>query len=113
MNAASLWAKQVGRMAGLDLPFSPLEHHYLLTETIPEIAASKAELPMVVGLEGFTYMGQDQKRHPGRRLRDPSSALVDGRRAVGLWGRAPAGGRRPHRRIKPSPYDPLGKAMRA
>ncbi len=61
VNAAGLWAKQVGRMAGLDLPLSPLEHHYLLTETIPEIAALKTELPMVVDLEGFTYMRQDQK----------------------------------------------------
>jgi dimethylglycine dehydrogenase len=61
VNAAGLWAKQVGRMVGLDLPLSPLEHHYLLTETIPEIAALKTELPMVVDLEGFTYMRQDQK----------------------------------------------------
>ena len=61
VNAAGLWAKQVGRMVGLDLPLSPLEHHYLLTETIPEIAGFEAELPMVVDLEGFTYMRQDQK----------------------------------------------------
>ena len=61
VNAAGLWAKQVGRMVGLDLPLSPLEHHYLLTETIPEIAGFDAELPMVVDLEGFTYMRQDQK----------------------------------------------------
>ena len=61
VNAAGLWAKQVGRMVGLDLPVSPLEHHYLLTETIPEVAALKTELPMVVDLEGFTYMRQDQK----------------------------------------------------
>src|ERR1700688_2485862 len=61
VNAGGLWAKQIGRMAGLDLPLSPLEHHYLVTETIPEIAALKAELPMVVDLEGFTYMRQDQK----------------------------------------------------
>ena len=61
VNAGGLWAKQVGRMVGLDLPLSPLEHHYLLTETIPEIAASTTELPMVVDLEGFTYMRQDQK----------------------------------------------------
>ena len=61
VNAGGLWAKQVGRMVGLDLPLSPLEHHYLLTETIPEIAALKTELPMVVDLEGFTYMRQDQK----------------------------------------------------
>ena len=28
VNAAGLWAKQVGRMAG-ELPVSPLKHHYL------------------------------------------------------------------------------------
>ncbi len=59
VNAAGLWAKQVGRMVGLD-PLSPLEHHYLLTETIPEIAGLGAELPRVVDLEGFTHMRQDQ-----------------------------------------------------
>ena len=61
VNAAGLWAKQVGRMAGIELPVSPLAHHYLLTETIPEIAALDRELPLVVDLEGFTYMRQDQK----------------------------------------------------
>ncbi len=61
VNAGGLWAKQVGRIAGIELPVSPLSHHYLLTETIPEIAALDKELPLVVDLEGFTYMRQDQK----------------------------------------------------
>ncbi len=61
VNAGGLWAKQVGRMAGIELPVSPLEHHYLLTETIPEVAALDTELPLVVDLEGFTYMRQDQQ----------------------------------------------------
>ena len=39
----------------------PLEHHYLLTETIPEVARAETEMPMVVDLEGYTYMRQDQK----------------------------------------------------
>lgn len=61
VNAAGLWAKQVGRMAGLDLPVSPLAHHYLVTESIPEIEKLDFELPMMVDLEGFTYMRGDQK----------------------------------------------------
>jgi len=61
VNAAGLWAKQVGRMAGIELPVAPLAHHYLVTEPIPEIAALDAELPMVVDLEGFTYSRQDQQ----------------------------------------------------
>ena len=61
VNAGGLWAKQVGRMAGIELPVSPLKHHYLVTETIPEIAALDREMPMCVDLEGFTYSRQDQQ----------------------------------------------------
>ena len=61
VNAGGLWAKQVGRMAGIELPVSPLKHHYLVTDTVPEIAAADFEMPMTVDLEGFTYMRQDQK----------------------------------------------------
>ncbi|MEL6794396.1 MAG: FAD-binding oxidoreductase, partial [Pseudomonadota bacterium] len=60
VNAAGLWAKQVGRMVGLELPVSPLKHHYFVTEEIPEVAALDFEVPMTVDLEGFTYMRQDQ-----------------------------------------------------
>ncbi|MDP7185450.1 MAG: FAD-dependent oxidoreductase [Paracoccaceae bacterium] len=61
VNAAGLWAKQVGRMAGIELPVSPLKHHYLVTDTVPEIAEHDFEMPMTVDLEGFTYTRQDQK----------------------------------------------------
>ncbi|MEM7090732.1 MAG: FAD-dependent oxidoreductase [Pseudomonadota bacterium] len=61
VNAAGLWAKQVGRMAGVELPVSPLKHHYLITDSVPEVAAAEFEMPMTVDLEGFTYMRQDQK----------------------------------------------------
>ena len=61
INAAGLWAKQVGRMVGLDLPISPLEHHYLVTESVPELEALDFEVPMMVDLDGFTYARQDQK----------------------------------------------------
>ncbi|MEM9371422.1 MAG: FAD-dependent oxidoreductase [Pseudomonadota bacterium] len=60
VNAAGLWAKQCGRMVGLELPVSPLAHHYFITETIPEVAAMDKEVPMTVDLEGFTYTRQDQ-----------------------------------------------------
>lgn len=61
VNAAGLWAKQVGRMAGIDLPVSPMEHHYLVTEAIPELVALQGEVPLIVDLEGFTYTRQEQK----------------------------------------------------
>ena len=61
VNAAGLWAKQVGRMAGIELPVSPLNHHYLVSDTIPALEQIDFEVPMTVDLEGFTYMRQDQK----------------------------------------------------
>jgi dimethylglycine dehydrogenase len=61
VNAAGLWAKQVGRMAGIELPVSPLNHHYLISDTIPALETLDFEVPMTVDLEGFTYMRQDQK----------------------------------------------------
>ena len=60
VNAAGLWAKQVGRMAGIELPVSPLKHHYFVTDTVPELAELDFEVPMTVDLEGFTYTRQDQ-----------------------------------------------------
>ncbi len=56
VNAAGLWAKQVGRMVGWEAPVSPLAHHYLVTEAIPELADFDSEIPMMIDLEGFTYM---------------------------------------------------------
>ncbi|MBF9033690.1 FAD-dependent oxidoreductase [Rhodobacterales bacterium HKCCE2091] len=61
VNAAGLWAKRVGRMVGVEHPVSPLKHHYLISDTIPEIAELDFELPTTVDLEGFTYTRQDQK----------------------------------------------------
>ena len=61
VNAAGLWAKQVGRMAGIELPVSPLNHHYLISDTIPALQDLDFEVPMTVDLEGFTYLRQDQK----------------------------------------------------
>lgn len=61
VNAAGLWAKQVGRMAGIELPVSPLNHHYLISDAIPALETLDFEVPMTVDLEGFTYMRQDQK----------------------------------------------------
>lgn len=61
VNAAGLWARRVGRMAGVDLPVMPMSHHYLVTEDVPEVAAHKGEIACITDLEGFTYMQQERK----------------------------------------------------
>ena len=61
VNAGGLWAKQLGLMAGVDLPVTPMEHHYLITETFePLKALAPAELPVVADLDGFTYARQER-----------------------------------------------------
>ena len=62
VNAAGLWARRVGRMAGVDLPLMPMQHHYLVTDRVPELAALGREMPCVTDLEGFTYL---QPEHDG------------------------------------------------
>ena len=61
VNAAGLWARRVGRMVGIDLPLTPMQHHYLITEDLPELVTRKTEMPCVTDLEGFTYLQQERK----------------------------------------------------
>ena len=37
VNAGGLWAREVGRMCGIELPVQAMEHMYFLTEELPEI----------------------------------------------------------------------------
>jgi len=37
VNCGGLWARECGRMAGLELPILAMEHHYLLTEALPGV----------------------------------------------------------------------------
>ncbi len=61
INAGGLWAREVGKMAGINLPVQPMEHHYLITETIPEIKERENEprLPIGTDFEGNIYFRQE------------------------------------------------------
>lgn len=61
VNAGGLWAREVGQLAGLQLPLQPMEHHYLLTEDIPEIAELDARLPAGIDYAGNIYFRQEQQ----------------------------------------------------
>ena len=61
VNAAGLWARKVGRMAGIDLPVTPMQHHYLVTDDIPELTGFDGEIACITDLEGFTYMQPERK----------------------------------------------------
>jgi dimethylglycine dehydrogenase len=59
INAAGLWAREVGEMVGLTLPLVPYEHHYLVTEPIPEIQAQSSESMIAVDLDGGIYVREE------------------------------------------------------
>jgi dimethylglycine dehydrogenase len=63
VNAAGLWAREVGRLAGIELPVQPMEHHYLITEEIPEIAERMQDgqrLPGGIDYEANIYFRQER-----------------------------------------------------
>ncbi|HVO01902.1 MAG TPA: FAD-dependent oxidoreductase [Candidatus Cybelea sp.] len=61
VNAAGLWAREVGRLAGLELPILPMEHQYIVTNEIPEVMALNQEIPMTIDFEGESYLRQEQR----------------------------------------------------
>lgn len=59
VNCGGLWAREVGRLVGLELPVLAMEHHYLVTDDIPEVAASPHEMLHVIDFDGEIYMRQE------------------------------------------------------
>ncbi|WP_282606568.1 FAD-dependent oxidoreductase [Pelagibius sp. Alg239-R121] len=59
VNAAGLWAREVGALAGIYLPLHPMEHQYLVTEETPDVYERDNELPHVMDPEGESYLRQE------------------------------------------------------
>jgi dimethylglycine dehydrogenase len=63
VNAGGLWAREVGRMCGLELPVLAMEHHYLMTEAMPEVIEYNQqhgrELPHMIDFAGEIYARQE------------------------------------------------------
>ncbi len=64
VNAAGLWAREVGRMVGLELPVLAMEHMYLITEDMPEVVefnqSRGKELMHCVDFDGEIYIRQER-----------------------------------------------------
>ena len=65
INAAGLWAREVGRMVGLELPVLAMEHMYLLTDDMPEVAefnqSTGREICGVIDFKGEIYTRQERQ----------------------------------------------------
>ena len=65
VNAGGLWAREVGRMVGLELPILAMEHQYLITEDMPEVEAinesTGKEVMHAIDFGGELYLRQERK----------------------------------------------------
>ncbi|MBV8403960.1 MAG: GcvT family protein [Gammaproteobacteria bacterium] len=61
VNCAGLWAREVGHMAGIELPVLAMEHHYLITEDLPELAGREREIVNTTDYAGEIYLRQERR----------------------------------------------------
>ena len=65
VTATGSWARQVGAMVGLDLPMIPVEHQYIVTDTIPELEERKEqglpEMPVLRESDASYYMREERQ----------------------------------------------------
>jgi len=59
VNAGGLWAREVGRLVGLELPVLAMAHHYILTEPLPELAGLEREIINTSDFTGEIYLRQE------------------------------------------------------
>ncbi|MGW8144405.1 MAG: GcvT family protein, partial [Anaerolineales bacterium] len=56
VNCGGIWAHQIGKMAGVNVPLQASEHYYLITEPIEGI---HPELPVLVDLDRYAYYREE------------------------------------------------------
>jgi 4-methylaminobutanoate oxidase (formaldehyde-forming) len=56
VNCAGQWAKQVGAMAGMNVPLHSAEHFYVVTETIDGV---HTDMPILRDPDGYTYFKEE------------------------------------------------------
>ena len=61
VNAAGCFARQVSAMVGTDLPICNIQHHYLVTGPVPELAGRSEELPVTRDPYASVYLRQEQE----------------------------------------------------
>lgn len=61
VNAGGLWAREVGRMVGLSIPVLAMQHHYIVTDAIPELAGLDREIISTTDFAGEIYLRQEGK----------------------------------------------------
>ncbi len=77
VNAGGLWAREIGRMVGIELPVLAMEHMYLVTDDMPEVIDFNEErgheLPHAIDFKAEIYLRQE---HGGMVLGTYEKACV-------------------------------------
>ena len=60
VNAAGCYARQVAQMAGIDIPVTNMEHHYVVTDPIPAFVERDEEIPVMRCPYVSGYFRQEQ-----------------------------------------------------
>jgi dimethylglycine dehydrogenase len=60
VNCAGLWAREVGYLVGIELPVLAMEHHYLITEDLPELKGRAREIVNTTDYAGEIYVRQER-----------------------------------------------------
>ena len=61
VNAAGCYARQVAQMAGIDIPVTNMEHHYIVTDPIRAFMEREEEIPVMRCPYVSGYFRQEQK----------------------------------------------------
>ena len=103
VNCGGLWAREVGRMCGIELPILAMEHMYLLTEEVPGLLdwnrESGREGLHCMDFGGEIYMRQEGNGPAARHLRAQRCSVVGEADVMGFRRPTPGTRSRTDRRV--------------
>jgi dimethylglycine dehydrogenase len=61
VNAGGCYAREIGKWVGIETPIANIEHHYVVTDAVPEFAQREEEIPVFRDPRASAYYRQEQK----------------------------------------------------
>ncbi|MCP4142463.1 MAG: FAD-dependent oxidoreductase [Chloroflexi bacterium] len=56
VNCAGMWAREIGKLADVNVPLQPTEHYYLITDAIEGV---RSDLPVLVDPDNYSYLREE------------------------------------------------------
>ena len=61
VNAGGCYAREIGKWVGIETPIVNMEHHYVVTDSVPEFQNRDEEIPVFRDPRASAYYRQEQK----------------------------------------------------